>query len=241
MGFFDRHKALIITALIFSVLLLSMYNIRISNTNAKVRETLIQLNDLRTEEIAEEEKQEPEEAEETPPQRPQPNLQTHQAYNQNQQSEQEVQSRLEEIFQKNAAEQEASEAENSEATSGDFALQQQKRKEKQRASAGDNSTSEISTGKGSLRNSSIAFSLVGRSAIDIPNPIYTCDRAGKIVVNITVNAAGEVISTSINDASSTTSNECLTTKAQEYAAGARFSRLPGRNSQPGTITYYFQG
>ena len=241
MGFFDRHKALIITALLFSVLLLGMYNIRISNTNAKVRETLIQLNDLRSEEVAQEEQQQTKEAEEPPPQQQRPNLQTHQAYNQNQENEQEVQSRLEEIFEKNAAEQEASEAENSESNSGDFKLQQQKRKERREASEGDNSTSETSTAEGTLRNSSIAFSLLGRTAIEIPNPIYTCDRAGKVVVNITVNAAGEVISTSINDASSTTSNECLTTKAQEYAAGARFSRLPGRNSQPGTITYYFQG
>ena len=67
MGFFDRHKALIITSLLFAVLLLGMYNIRISNTNAKVRETLIQLNNLRTEEPAKEEQEQPEEESETPP------------------------------------------------------------------------------------------------------------------------------------------------------------------------------
>lgn len=240
MGFFDRHKALIITSLLFSVLLLGMYNIRVSNANDEVREMLIQLNDPRTEEVRQEEEGQPEEAEQ-PPQQQQPNLQTHQAFNQNQENEQEVQSRLEEIFQKNAAEQEASEAESSEGTSGDFALQQRKKEEKRKASQGNNSTSEISAAEGTLRNSSIAFSLIGRTAIEIPNPIYTCDRSGKVVVNITVNAAGEVISTSINDGSSTSSNECLTTKAQEYASEARFSKLAGRNSQPGTITYYFQG
>lgn len=239
MGFFERHKALIITSLLFLVLLLTMYNIRISNANDEVREMLIQLNDLKAEE-PEPEQQQPEESNKPPAQQRRPNLQTHQAFNQNQEREQEVQSRLQEIFKENAAEQEASEAENSEGSSGNYALQQQKKKEKRKASEGNNTTSETSATESSLRNSSIAFSLIGRSAIEIPNPIYTCDRAGKIVVNITVNAAGEVTSTSINEASSTSTNECLATKAQQYAADARFSKLPGRTSQPGTITYYFQ-
>lgn len=240
MDFFDRHKALIITVLIFSILILSMYNINISNESKKIRETLIELNDLRPEPLPEEQPQ-PEDPEPPTPQPPRPAFETHQAYNQNQQeSKSNVESRLEEIFEKNAAQQEASEEEANKTSEGDVAVNSNKEQRKQKASEGDNSTKETSVKKGSMRNSSISFSLTGRTAVDIPNPIYTCDRSGKVVINITVNALGNVLKTSVNKAASTTSNECLTDMAQEYAIKARFSRQPGRDSQPGTITYNFQ-
>ena len=238
--FFDEHKALIITILIFAVLLLTMYNINISNANEKVRETLIQLNELRPEPPKEEQQQEEEEEPPTPPER-RPSLETHQAFNQNQEeSQRNVESRLDEIFKKNSAQQEASEEESANEASGEINIPASRRETPKKASEGNNSTEDISTRRGSIRNSSISFSLLGRTAVDIPNPIYTCDRGGKVVVNISVNAGGEVIDTSINKSASSTTNECLTNKAQEYASAARFSKLPGRNSQPGTITYYFQ-
>jgi len=81
---------------------------------------------------------------------------------------------------------------------------------------------------------------LGRTAIEIPNPLYPCDTQGRIVINITVNAYGDVVKTSVNKRASSTSNECLTNMAMEYAADAKFSRLAGRDSQPGTITYNFQ-
>lgn len=239
MDFFDRHKALIITVLLFSVLLLAMININISNANKKVRETLIELNDLRPEESKKQEAklQEPKQ---TTSQK-QPKLKTHQAFNQDlEESQRKMQSRLDEIFEKNSAEQKASETNDARSSSGDINLTENRRKKSQKASEGNNQTTETSTKKGSYRNSSISFSLQGRSAIDIPNPIYTCDSRGKVVVNIVVNDQGEVIETSVNKKSSTTSNECLIDNALEYAMGARFSKLPGRRSQPGTITYYFQ-
>lgn len=238
MGFFERHKALIITVLLFSVLLLAMYNINMSNTNKKVRETLIQLENLRLEEP-----EQPEEQEQPQPSpQQQPGLQTHQAFNQEQEeSQQNTQSRLDEIFERNSARQEASEEETANSASDQFVLQQNRRENRQRASEGNNNSEQISTQPGSLRNSSIAFSLMGRSAIHIPNPIYTCETLGKIVVNIKVNEVGRVIDASVNQAASSSSNECLTERALEYAAEALFSELPGRTSQPGTITYYFQG
>lgn len=241
MGFFEQHKALIITTLLFAILVLSMYNINISNSNEKVRETLIELNNLRQEEN----QREPEKAREEPePQEPSPreNLRTHQAFNQErQESKSNVESRLDEIFQKNAALQTASEAENTESGSGEYYVSKSTANKRQRASEGDQSSETLSSKKGNFRSSSIAFSLVGRTAVDIPNPVYTCDQGGKVVVNITVNAEGAVTSTSVNKASSTTTNECLVERALQYARGAVFSRLAGRNSQPGTITYFFQG
>lgn len=240
MDFFEEHKALIITVLLFAVLFLAMYNINLSKSNQKVRETLIELNDLRPEEPREQEQPEPEQQPETPEVK-RPNLETHQAFNQNQEeSRKNFESRLDEIFQKNSASQEASEEESTNPSEGDLNLEPNRRQKKQKASEGNNTSEELSTQKGTMRNSSISFSLVGRSAIDIPNPIYTCDTPGRVVINITVNANGEVIETSVNKRSSTTSNECLTEMAQEYARGARFSKLAGRTSQPGTITYNFQ-
>lgn len=239
MDFFDRHKALIITVLLFSVLILTMVNINISNTNKKVRETLIELNNLKPEEakIQDPKPQEPKKITSKTP----PDLKTHQAFNQDlEESQRKMQSRLDEIFKKNSAEQKASETEDSKSSSGDLNLSENQRKKSQQASEGNNQTNETSTKKGSYRNSSISFSLQGRSAIDIPNPIYTCDSQGKVVVNIIVNDMGEVIGTSVNKKSSTTSNECLIDNALDYAMGAQFSKLPGRKSQPGTITYYFQ-
>ena len=239
MDFFEQHKALIITSLLCGILLLTMYNINLSNSNKKVRETLIELNNLKAEETpkeVEKPEEKPEEQKTTPPRRP--SLQTHQAFNQNQQeSQSNTKARLEEIFKKNSAQQEASE--DNAASQGDFNLKKAAQK-KQKASEGNNTSEEASVKQDTYRNSSIAFSLVGRQAVDIPNPIYTCDTSGKIVVNITVNQEGAVTSTSINESSSTSSNECLIERALQYAAGAIFTKLSGRNSQPGTITYYFQ-
>ncbi|WP_324719844.1 energy transducer TonB family protein [Salinimicrobium sp. HB62] len=240
MDFFDRHKALIITVLIFSILILLMYNIKISNESKKIRETLIELNNILPPPPPEEEP-EPEEQQPQEPQRPNPTVQTHQAFNQNrEESQKNLESRLDEIFQKNAAQQEAAEEEASKASRGDVNLNSNKREQKKQASQGDNSSAKTSVKEGSLRNSSISFSLRGRTAVFIPNPIYTCDSSGKVVVNITVNANGDVVRTAVNKSASTTSNECLTDQALEYAADARFSRLAGRDSQPGTITYNFQ-
>lgn len=238
MDFFDRHKALIITILIFSILILLMYNIKISNESKKIRETLIELNDLRPEPVTEEQ---PEEQESQEPQPSSPTVQTHEAFNQNrEESQRNLDSRLDEIFQKNAAQQEAAEEDASQTSRGDVVLNPKRQEQKQEASQGDNSSEKTSVKEGSLRNSSISFSLRGRRAVFIPNPIYTCDTSGKVVVNITVNANGDVVRTSVNKSASTTSNECLTDRALEYAQNARFSRLPGRDSQPGTITYNFQ-
>ena len=238
MDFFDRHKALIITSLLFAILILAMYNINVSNSNKKVRETLIELNDLRQEAQRQEEEQQKQEPK---PAVKQPKLQTHQAFNENRaESETNVKSRLDEIFEKNSAKQEAAEDESSNPTKGEYSITKAPAKKRREASEGNDTSEELSSKEGSYRNSSISFSLVGRRAIFIPNPVYTCDTGGKIVVNIEVNAEGAVTSTSVNKSSSTSSNECLIDQALKYAAGANFSKLSGRESQPGTITYNFQ-
>lgn len=244
MGFLEENKALIITVLLFSLLLLLMYNIRLSNANREFKEMLVDLEqfepELPAEEQQQEEEQQPEEAEQ-PPTPSHTTVRTHQAFNQNtEETKENFQDRLDEIFERNAVEQSASEDESTESSQGEYSVAQNTRNRNQNRSDGDNSSEQISQNTGSLSSSSIAFSLVGRTAVDIPNPIYTCDASGKIVVNIVVNADGFVKGTSINKGSSTSSNQCLRENALHYAAGAIFSPMAGRNEQKGTITYYFQ-
>ncbi len=237
MDFFDRHKALIITSLLFAILMLALYNLNLSTRNKKVSEMLIDLNQYR---LAEQEEKEPEKPKEKPREN-QRKIQTNQAFNEDKETrDADFKNKLDEIFEKNSAEQEEAENEESEGSEGDYSVNKKNSEEKKDRSDGDNSSELASQKSAAYDYSSISFSLKGRRAVKIPNPVYTCNNAGKIVVNITVDANGYVIDTSINKGSSTTSNECLTGQALEYAAGARFSKLSGRNSQPGTITYHFR-
>jgi len=235
--FFDKHKALIITSLVFVILLLILYNFNLANNNQATAEMLVDLEQFKTEE---KEEVTPEKLEETPKRNPR-DVQTHRAYNQDKETrEADFKNQLDEIFEKNSAEQEQAENEDTEGSEGNYAVNKKNSKKKEKRSDGDNSAEEASQKSAAYDYSSISFSLIGRRAVKIPNPVYTCDTAGKVVINITVDANGYVIDSSLNKGSSTTSNECLIDRALEYSAGARFSKLAGRNSQPGTITYHFK-
>ncbi|WP_338063204.1 energy transducer TonB [Zobellia amurskyensis] len=90
------------------------------------------------------------------------------------------------------------------------------------------------------RRTSVSYSLVNRSNYRLPPPIYTCIEGGKVVVNIQVDATGNVVDADYNAKSSGTSNGCLIDNAIAYALKAKFSS--GEKSvQKGTITYLFQG
>lgn len=93
---------------------------------------------------------------------------------------------------------------------------------------------------GNNSKSTISFSLLNRTKIYIPIPVYLCEVAGKIIVNITVNANGDVIDSYVNS-SSTSDNECLIERALEYANQSQFSADASKPSQIGTITFYFIG
>ncbi|MBU2950716.1 hypothetical protein KO493_08410 [Tamlana agarivorans] len=88
--------------------------------------------------------------------------------------------------------------------------------------------------------SSISYSLPNRTKVYIPIPIYLCEVDGKIIVNVTVNANGDVVDSYVNTASNS-ENECLMERALEYANRSRFSRDPKQKSQLGTITFMFVG
>ena|SRR5690606_1001801 len=237
MDFFDRHKALIITSLLFSVIILALYSFTLSNNNQKTRELLVDLENFRTEQ-PEEKQPEPEEIPESTSSK---SIQTHQAFNENTEARNEnFDKQLQEIFEKNSASQEETSEEENTGTTGLYGMRSSSSEASKKRSDGNRATEKISTQTGGMDRSSITFNLVGRTAVALPNPIYTCDRSGKVVVNITVNDQGRVLTTSINKASSTTSNECLAEQALQYASQAVFSSLAGRKSQPGTITYNFK-
>lgn len=99
-----------------------------------------------------------------------------------------------------------------------------------------NSSTGATTGTGGYGT----FNLGGRSIGEggLPRPVYNVQDEGKVVVTITVNPAGQVISTSINRQTNTV-NPALRKAAEDAAKKARFNTVSGLNNQTGTITYYF--
>lgn len=94
--------------------------------------------------------------------------------------------------------------------------------------------------EGANTKSTIHYSLVDRTHQHLPTPVYLCEEGGKIVINITVNANGNVSKAYVNS-SSTSSNDCLIEHALEYAKDSQFNEAPSKPSQIGSITFYFIG
>lgn len=86
-----------------------------------------------------------------------------------------------------------------------------------------------------------SYRLINRKVLFFPNPVYTCESYGKVVLHIEVNSEGKVIMASVNKNSSTTTNLCLIESAIEYAKKARFTKDANKPSQMGSITYVFPG
>lgn len=113
--------------------------------------------------------------------------------------------------------------------------------ERDRSSFSDiNEIIEKSSNNTANKNSTISFSLVDREKIYIPPPIYLCENGGIMVVNIAVNAVGEVTEATINSSSSS-NNGCLVDHAIEYAMASRFTEDVSKSNQIGTITFVFRG
>ena len=101
------------------------------------------------------------------------------------------------------------------------------------------------TGSGSGSGSGVGsygtFSLDGRSigAGGLPRPAYTIQEEGKIVVSITVDPKGAVISTTIGRGTNI-DNASMRNAALDAARKARFNSIGGTNNQTGTITYNYR-
>lgn len=85
------------------------------------------------------------------------------------------------------------------------------------------------------------FSLSGRSLRGngvLPSPAYTAQEEGRIVLDITVDAKGNVIDAQIGKGTTIT-NESLRRAARKAASEAKFNEIQG-NNQSGTITYIYK-
>ena len=115
----------------------------------------------------------------------------------------------------------------------------QKREEVKQKLGEKEAQKEEFTNNLAARRTSVSYSLVERNNYKLPPPIYTCIEGGKVVVNIEVDAFGNVISADFNSKSSGTSNGCLVDNAITYALKAKFS-ASSKDTQKGTITYLFK-
>ncbi|WP_299890339.1 TonB family protein [uncultured Lacinutrix sp.] len=240
----NSHKALAITFLIVASIALSLVNFEVAKYNNAVTETLIDITPVEVLKQIEEEKEQLEQEDAS--------SKTNKAYNDTKQYKHFAQAyktiappkdyedprltkRQTETFEINkASENDISDSntiQNDELTSFESVNSILNK----RTNASQKSSSNDALNK----NSTIIYSLKGRTDTFLPIPIYLCEARGKIVVNITVNNNGKVTSTSINS-SSTSSNTCLQQHALEYAKESRFNNS-SKKSQIGTITFSFQG
>tara|TARA_R110000850_G_scaffold190308_2_gene316168 strand:+ start:7894 stop:8667 length:774 start_codon:yes stop_codon:yes gene_type:complete len=253
MQFSEKYKALVITVLTVSIFTAGLLSYTFSTKSSLPNSTKYTLDFEETEELEKffEELKEPDESSD---------LETHRAFNE---AEKAAESELtttsqnesgrinepsneksidDQILEELAEERDLLAAldENASVTAANTPKAPTPKPEKEKVSRGDNTSNDIAFENTSNRNSSMYYNLSGRNVIDFPNPIYTCEKSGKIVVNIVVDGFGNVIETSLNEASSTSLDGCLVDNALQYAAGASFSTSDNQ-SQLGTITYIFPG
>ncbi|MBE9510026.1 MAG: hypothetical protein IMY71_04040 [Bacteroidetes bacterium] len=86
----------------------------------------------------------------------------------------------------------------------------------------------------------IYYELAGRVHKRLPLPIYLCEGAGKIVVDIEVDRRGLVVTSAINESETAIVNECLYQAAKKAASLSIFNTdYLAPNRQSGKITYHF--
>ena len=238
----NTYKAMIATTLVSTVVVFLTFTLHLKKQSKLVSETYYE---MEPETIEEEEKEELQEILEsldnllnTPS--------TNQAYNENNNElDKAFEEQLEEIRNRNNNETVSEETETNDESSSSGAASNE-----EEVQTFDNindiiaKTSEkkrVPSSNSTNKNSSISYSLVNRTKIDIPPPIYLCERGGKVVINISVDDDGNVISASYNSSASTTDNGCLVDTAIEYAKASLFNSDNSKPSQIGTITFIFKG
>ncbi|WP_299218919.1 hypothetical protein [uncultured Aquimarina sp.] len=230
MEFIEKHKALIITSMLMGIFVLSLYNINMVKKKKQQSEILMEIPEELMEELTKEEEPEatPEEERELIASK-----RTHDAFNEDFEDSEDFEQRIKSLTETEEATEETSNneqlAEGQEAINEDITTEEVPEDKKEEKPI----TEEVNN-----RNSSVTFTLKGREKKDIPNPIYTCNGSGKVVVKIEVNQNGYVIDAKIDKKKSTTRNECLFDNALDYAQDALFSSS-GMKEQKGYITYYF--
>lgn len=238
MNFNYSYRAFLITSLLFGILVLFLFSVKLSkekvDTNEETYDVVMAPEELLPEDLAI--------AELTPEI---VKVETNRAYNEAEKFISSVENEDQEITETTEGKlQEMNEAiensknENGNGTSIVKKPKEEKKKKFSNSEAGKEGEAVVKSGN---RNTTISYQLVNRKDIDLPNPVYTCYGSGKVVINIEVNNLGKVVKNSYNKTSSTTSNECLIDAALEYSAIARFNTDASKTKQLGTITFNFPG
>ena len=233
----NKQLSFIITFCLMGIVVLTAYNIKLRDQQEE--EYLYELSfdeELLEEEIPEEEPQKMQE------------LETHMAYNEAKESrfaqeldEFKTLEELQEEIDKMEAEQEAGDELNELSENLNLAKEYTEKLKKQKEAMEKLLKEEKKEPANIIRRTTITYSLTDRYELKIPNPIYTCESFGKVVINIQVDDQGRVTDAEFNQKSSTTTNGCLVDNAIYYALQARFNAESGKLKQLGTITYLFQG
>lgn len=233
MNFDYSYKAFLIASLLVGNLVLLMYSVKLSKTE-EIQEQEYEL-EIAVEDIFPEE----ELASLTPEK---VKVETHKAFNEAEKfiSEQEnernelsesTQDKLEEMN-------DAIEGTNTNQTASKVSEKPSPDKKETKETSLTNSINEVESNNSNSTNS---YRLVNRNALHFPNPVYTCDSFGKVVLRIEVNNLGKVVLATFNKNSSTTANECLIDSAIQYAKETRFNTASNKPIQMGSITYIFPG
>lgn len=226
MGFVEKHKAFIITSLLMGIVVLGLYNIHMFNKKQEQAEIMMEIPE---EFLMDEEEEVPEEEVEQEERKVIESKRTHSAYNEDFEDPDDFEERMKSLTEsEDNAEEKAAEdlAQGEVVIDKDIVEEEKKEKPKLEEKETNN------------RNSSLSYSLKGRDPVDLPNPVYTCNGSGRVVVKIEVSKNGYVTHTKVDKKRSNTKNECLFDNALLYARKALFSRA-SLEKQAGSITYYF--
>ncbi len=238
MNFKYSYRAFLITSLLTGSLVLFLYSIKLKGQIAEEEETFDVV--MAPEELLPEEQ---EIAALTPEV---VKVETNRAYNEAEKFISEVENENREITETTEGKlQEMNEAmENSKSSDNGTGTSLNKKPEKAKKTKFSNENSKKSgeaVVESGNRNTTISYRLVNRKDLELPNPVYTCEGSGKVVISIVVNAMGRVTKSSYSKGASTTTNECLIDSALEYASQAHFTTDASKKEQLGTITFNFPG
>lgn len=239
MNFNYSYRAFLITSLLTGILVLFLYSVKLSKVQLQNNEETYDI-EMTVEDLL------PEELEMAALTPEKINIETNKAYNEAEKFISSIENENEEITETTEGKlQEMEDALNQSQNPTDkngisetSKPNKSSKKEFSNSESKKEATAVVANGN---RNTTISYQLVDRRAMDLPNPVYTCYGAGKVVINIEVNSMGRVTKTYYNKSSSTTSNGCLIDAASQYASQAIFSTDASRTKQLGSITFNFPG
>jgi len=87
----------------------------------------------------------------------------------------------------------------------------------------------------------ISYDLKGRKSYSLPNPGYTCNGSGVVVIKIKVDKSGKVKDAAYDSVASSRATTCMIERALKYANKSRFDYKSSVVVQSGIITYKFMG